>query len=96
MSHLNVHTGTIGVSPIPNRGLPMSLTARTGLIGGGMFAGGINHAPAESSLRSGARISEDEARAAKKRSGKSSSEEAEDRRKNLDGEDWGMAMDMEL
>lgn len=42
------------VSPIPNRGIPLSLQSRTGMIGGGMFGHTINTSIRSSSIRSGA------------------------------------------
>ena len=94
MTGLHFHTGitTNGVSPIPNRGMPLSLTARTGMIGGGMF-GSINTVVQSSSIRSGADDDDDDLVLNR---GKSSSEEAEERRKAREGEEWGMAMEMEL
>lgn len=87
-----------GVSPIPHRSMGMSpsLKSRTGLVGGGMF-GAIHTVRPSSSVRSGAMgDDEDEGVSEREARGKSSSEEAEDRRKAGDGEDWGMAMEMEL
>lgn len=72
----------------------MSLNARSGMIGGGMF-GGINTSRPSSSIRSGA-DDDDDVRPVKGKGGKSSSEEAEERRKGREGEEWGMAMEMEL
>ena len=72
----------------------MTLKARAGMIGGGMF-GGINTLMPSSSIRSGADDDDDIASNRDNR-GKSSSEEVEERRKRREGEDWGMAMEMEL
>ena len=99
-----------GTSPIPNRGMPMSLTSRAGLVGGGMFGSfgkTLDLSMPSSSVRSGA-LGDDEdeghssgggrngsAKGSRGR-GKSSSEEAEERRKGREGEEWGMAMEMEL
>ena len=91
-----------GISPIPNRGVPLSLKSRGG-VGGGMF-GPINTAMPSSSVRSGA-VADDEQEdesgrddgSSPRRRGKSSSEEVEERRKARKGEEeWGMAMEMEL
>lgn len=101
MAGLHFHTGVTpsGVSPIPNRGMPMSLNARSGMIGGGMF-GAINTSVPSSSMRSGADDDDDDEHDIPPKKGgsggKSSSEEAEDRRKTREGEEWGMAMEMEL
>lgn len=96
-------------------GSSLSLKARTGLVGGGMF-GAINTSVRSSSVRSGA-IDDDlheeeeeeldeEAEEALLHGGgggttgrsvrTSSSEEAEERRKGREGEEYGMAMEMEL
>ena len=72
--------------------MPLSLKARAGLVGGGMF-GAINTSVPSSSVRSGAMADDEEEDDAGR--GKSSSEEAEERR-GREGEDWGMAMEMEL
>jgi len=99
LAGLHFHPGTpshIGASPIPNRNMPLSLKARAGLVGGGMF-GAINTSVPSSSVRSGAMADdeeEDDSSGAGR--GKSSSEEAEERRRGREGEDWGMAMEMEL
>jgi hypothetical protein len=63
-----------------------------------MFGSAINFAVPSSSVRSGAMADdeeEEELRGTNNR-GKSSSEEAEERRKGREGEEWGMAMEMEL
>lgn len=98
MAGLHFHPGShhSGVSPIPNRGIPLSLKARAGMIGGGMF-GAINRSVPSSSMRSGADEDDEELLPnGTTGRGKSSSEEAEERRKGREGEDWGMAMEMEL
>ncbi|ORX38291.1 hypothetical protein BD324DRAFT_620292 [Kockovaella imperatae] len=95
--------GSNAISPIPNRGgAPLSLKSRGG-VGGGMF-GPINTAMPSSSVRSGAMADDEEELSSEGRGdgssprgrGKSSSEEVEERRKNREGEEWGMAMEMEL
>ena len=102
LAGLHFQSGTptgAGVSPIPHRGMPLSLKARAGLVGGGMF-GAINTSMPSSSVRSGAMADdEDENDSLGTRGGsraKSSSEEAEERRRAREGEEWGMAMEMEL
>lgn len=101
LAGLHFQPGTptsFGMSPIPNRNGPMSLKSRQGLVGGGMFGNSINFAVPSSSVRSGAMADdeeEEELRGTNSR-GKSSSEEAEERRKGREGEEWGMAMEMEL
>ncbi|KAK8854584.1 hypothetical protein IAR55_003323 [Kwoniella newhampshirensis] len=106
MAGLNFRSGSIGngsipnngMSPIPNRTMPLYLKA--GMVGGGMF-GAINTAVPSSSVRSGAAdLPEDDEEGEEDdgwgRGKKGSSEEAEERRKN-EGEEWaGMAMEMEL
>lgn len=60
--------------------------------------GAINTSVPNSSVRSGVLgddEDEDDSRVAGRR-GKSSSEEADERRKGREGEEWGMAMEMEL
>jgi hypothetical protein len=97
LAGLHFHPGTpthFGASPIPNRNMPLSLKARAGLVGGGMF-GAINTSVPSSSVRSGAMADDEEEEDTAGR-GKSSSEEADERRKGREGEDWGMAMEMEL
>ncbi|CAD6574640.1 MAG: hypothetical protein TREMPRED_001187 [Tremellales sp. Tagirdzhanova-0007] len=98
MTALHFHTGSTpsGVSPIPNRGMPSSLKTRAGMIGGGMFGGTISTSVQSSSIRSGADDDEDLPPIRGSGGGQSSSEEAEDRRRGREGEDWGMAMEMEL
>lgn len=80
--------------------MPMSLKARAGLVGGGMF-GAMHTSVPSSSVRSGAMADDEEEDASSPGMnglgrGKSSSEEADERRKGREGEDWGMAMEMEL
>jgi len=62
--------------------------------------GPINTSVRSSSVRSGAadlpEDEEDVPLSGDNRGGKSSSEEAEERRKGREGEEWGMAMEMEL
>ena len=88
MSGLQFQSGTAsrfgGVSPIPNRG-----------VGGGMFKP-MNMTVPSSSMRSGAYDEDDLPPATHAGRGKSGSKEAEERAKGGDGEDYGMAMDMEL
>lgn len=91
--HFQPGTPHMGASPIPNRNMPLSLKARAGLVGGGMF-GAMNTSVPNSSVRSGA-LADDEEEEEGVRA-KSSSEEADERRKGREGEDWGMAMEMEL
>ncbi|KAL1405781.1 hypothetical protein Q8F55_007455 [Vanrija albida] len=92
MAGLHFYTGTtpVGTSPLPNRGLPLSLTARAGMIGGGMFGrSATNFKVPDSGLRGG--VAEDEedddlsfglgGRAGR---AKSSSEEADERRREDD------------
>jgi len=97
LAGLHFHPGTpTHSSPIPNRNMPLSLKARAGLVGGGMF-GAINTSVPSSSVRSGAMADdEEEDDSSGVGRGKSSSEEAEERRRGREGEDWGMAMEMEL
>lgn len=95
-----------GVSPIPNRGIPLSLQSRAGMIGGGMFGKAVNTVVPSSSVRSGAadlpEEDDDEDDADDFDDGgdhdraKGSSEEAEEARKAREGEEWGMAEEMEL
>jgi hypothetical protein len=86
----------MGVSPIPNRNMPMSV--RASLVGGGMFGAKKHTAVPNSSVRSGALADDedDEYPLSPVGRGKSSSEEADERRKGREGEEWGMAMEMEL
>ena len=103
MASMHFSGSYTATSPIPNRGIPLSLKARAGLVGGGMF-GALNTARPSSSVRSGVMDEEEdddeiggrEGREERTRDMKSSSEEAEERRKGREGEDWGMAMEMEL
>jgi hypothetical protein len=91
MNGLHFHTGSTptGTSPLPQRGaLPLSLGARASMIGGGMFGrqSGSFRMP-DSSLRGGANEEEDDelefgGRGAR---GKSSSEEADERRRDDEG-----------
>ncbi|WVR09397.1 hypothetical protein IAU60_006464 [Kwoniella sp. DSM 27419] len=103
MAGLNFHSGTTptshGMSPIPNRAMP--LYHKAGMVGGGMF-GAVHTAVPSSSVRSGAAdLPEedgedvDEEEDGWGRRGKGSSEEADGRRG--EGEEWaGMASEMEL
>ena len=61
-----------------------------------MFGGAISTSVRSSSIRSGADDDEDLPPIRGNGGGQSSSEEAEDRRRGMEGEEWGMAMDMEL
>ena len=73
----------------------MSLNARVDMIGGGMF-GSINTSVPSSSMRSGADDDDDVVPNGLVRRGNDHSEEADVRRKEREGEEWGMAMEMEL
>lgn len=99
MAGLHFANGTphnMGVSPIPNRGLPLSVSARQGLPGQGMF-GRVVIPPRDSNERGGGTDEDDVRALIKKGRGTSSSEEREERRKEREGEDqFGMAQDMEL
>lgn len=90
MNGLHFHSGTpTGTSPIPNRGLPLSLTARATMIGGGMFGQrGASFKLPDSSVRGGAEEEEDELRFNNR--GKSSSEEADERRRDNDEPAFGI------
>lgn len=99
MTGLHFHTGSTpntGASPLPNRGLPLSLGARASMIGGGMFGG--SRTPSfkvpDSSVRGGLNEDdedgEDELQYTNSRvPRKSSSEEAEDRRRDDEGFELG-------
>lgn len=82
LNGLHFHSGTpTGTSPIPNRGLPLSLTARATMIGGGMFGQrGASFKLPDSSVRGGNEDEEDDLRFNNR--GKSSSEEADERRRD--------------
>lgn len=110
MTGLHFHSGAAGIqsnSPIPNRGgIPLSLQSRAGMIGGGMFGAGVHSTVRSSSVRSGAADdlpeedddydeAEDGYEADDPRA-KSSSEEADERRRTREGEEYGMAEEMEL
>lgn len=93
MNGLHFHTGSTptGTSPLPNRGLPLSLTARANMIGGGMFSGrsGSFKMP-DSSLRGGANEEDEDELEFGRGRGKSSSEEAEERRREDEGFEIGV------
>ncbi|TXT08870.1 hypothetical protein VHUM_02998 [Vanrija humicola] len=89
MAGLHFYTGTtpVGTSPLPNRGLPLSLTARAGMIGGGMFGrNATNFKVPDSGLRGGVAEDDedDDLSFGLGGRGKSSSEEADERRREDD------------
>jgi hypothetical protein len=95
MARLNFATSPQnGPSPLPHRGMaPLSLTARAGMIGGGMFNAQLGMR--NSSMRSGAADEDEEDDEDDGRREKSSSEEMEERRKPTQADEY-VAGHMEL